>query len=217
MSSLSRTPRFVLAPVALAAGVLAGSAAHAQAPSTPATAPSADQAQTVVVTGTRRSNRTVAESESPIDILSARDMQASSAPDLGTILSQLLPSFNEPRPSVTDASDAVRAAQLRGLSPDETLVLVDGKRRHTTSVVNVNGSQGRGSSPVDLGSIPIAAIDHIEVLRDDAAAQYGSDAIAGVINIILKKGAKGGFAQLEGGETARHDGKQLTGSTSVGY
>ena len=221
MSSLARTPRFVLAPVALAVGIFTGSIAHAQAPSasaaTTATTPSADPAQTVVVTGTRRSNRTVAESESPIDILSARDLQASGAPDLGTVLSQLLPSFNEPRPSVTDASDAVRAAQLRGLSPDETLVLIDGKRRHTTSVVNVNGSQGRGSAPADLSSIPIAAIDHIEVLRDGAAAQYGSDAIAGVVNIILKKGAQGGFAQLEGGQTSRGDGKQLTGSASAGY
>ena len=214
MASLQSNSRFLLAPVALAAAQLAQSA-HAQQ-STP-TAAAADATQTVVVTGTRRSNRTVAESESPIDILSAKDLQASGAADLGTVLSQLLPSFNDPRPSVTDASDAVRAAQLRGLAPDETLVLIDGKRRHTTSVVNVNGSQGRGSSPVDLGSIPVAAIDHIEVLRDGAAAQYGSDAIAGVVNVILKKGAKGGFAQLEAGETGKHDGAQLVGSASAGY
>jgi iron complex outermembrane receptor protein len=221
MALFARTPRFILAPVAIATGLLASDVANAQAAADPAavavTTPSAGQTQNVVVTGTRRSNRTVAESESPIDILSARDLQAGGAPDLGTVLSQLLPSFNDPRPSVTDASDAVRAAQLRGLSPDETLVLIDGKRRHTTSVVNVNGSQGRGSSPVDLGSIPIAAIDHIEVLRDGAAAQYGSDAIAGVINIILKKGAQGGFAQLDGGKTSRGDGAQLTGSASAGY
>jgi iron complex outermembrane receptor protein len=217
MPSLSRTSRFVLAPVAVAAALLAESAGAQQSPPAATAAPSSsDAAQTVVVTGTRRSNRTVAESESPIDVLSAKDLQASGAPDLGTVLSQLLPSFNDPRPSVTDASDAVRAAQLRGLSPDETLVLIDGKRRHTTSVVNVNGSQGRGSAPVDLSSIPVAAIDHIEVLRDGAAAQYGSDAIAGVINIILKKGAKGGFAQLEGGETSKHDGGQLVGSASAG-
>jgi iron complex outermembrane recepter protein len=221
MASFARAPRFILAPVAIAIGLLASDVANAQATSDPAaaavTTPSDGPTQNVVVTGTRRSNRTVAESESPIDILSARDLQAGGAPDLGTVLSQLLPSFNDPRPSVTDASDAVRAAQLRGLSPDETLVLIDGKRRHTTSVVNVNGSQGRGSSPVDLGSIPIAAIDHIEILRDGAAAQYGSDAIAGVINIILKKGAQGGFAQLDGGKTTRGDGAQLTGSASAGY
>lgn len=201
----------------MAASMLVAGVAHAQNAPASSPPPSAEPAQSVVVTGTRRSNRTVAESESPIDILGARDLQASGAPDLGTVLSQLLPSFNDPRPSVTDASDAVRAAQLRGLAPDETLVLIDGKRRHTTSVVNVNGSQGRGSSPVDLSSIPIAAIDHIEVLRDGAAAQYGSDAIAGVINIILKKGAKGGLSQLEGGETSRHDGAQLAGSASAGF
>ena len=216
MPLISRPRHLVIAPVAIAAGLFI-QLASAQGSPPPQAAVSADPAQTVVVTGTRRSNRTVAESESPVDVLTARDLQASGAPDLGTVLSQLLPSFNDPRPSVTDASDAVRAAQLRGLSPDETLVLIDGKRRHTTSVVNVNGSQGRGSAPVDLGSIPIAAIDHIEVLRDGAAAQYGSDAIAGVINVILKKGAQGGFAQLEGGETGRHDGKQATGSASVGY
>ena len=217
MSSLSRNPRFVLAPVAIAAALLVEPAgAQQSSPPATSTTTAGDQAQTVVVTGTRRSNRTVAESESPIDVLTAKDLQASGAPDLGTVLSQLLPSFNDPRPSVTDASDAVRAAQLRGLAPDQTLVLIDGKRRHTTSVVNVNGSQGRGSAPVDLGSIPVAAIDHIEVLRDGAAAQYGSDAIAGVINIILKKGAKGGFAQLEAGETSHHDGAQLVGSASAG-
>jgi len=86
--------------------------------------------------------------------------------------------MNFPRPSGADASDAVRPAQLRGLSPDQTLVLVNGKRRHASSVVNVNGTLGRGSAPADLNAIPLAAIDHIEVLRDGAAAQYGSDAIA---------------------------------------
>ena len=216
MPSNARTPLFALAPVALAASLFSPTV-NAQAATPPTASASADPTQSVVVTGTRRSNRTVAESESPVDVLSARDLQASGAPDLGTVLSQLLPSFNDPRPSVTDASDAVRAAQLRGLAPDQTLVLIDGKRRHTTSVVNVNGSQGRGSAPVDLSSIPVAAIDHIEVLRDGAAAQYGSDAIAGVINIILKKGAQGGFAQLEGGQTSRHDGGQLAGSASAGY
>ena len=216
MSRLSLTHAFALTPIAIAT-LFASGAVHAQAPAPAASAASPEAVQAVVVTGTRRSNRTVADSESPIDVLSASDLRASGATDLGTVLSKLLPSFNAPRPSVTDTSDAVRAAQLRGLAPDETLVLVDGKRRHTTSIVNVNGSQGRGSAPVDLNSIPVAAIDHIEVLRDGAAAQYGSDAIAGVINVILKKGAKGGFAELDAGETSRHDGKQLAGSASAGY
>lgn len=109
-------------------------------------------------------------------------------------------------PNGAAGTDASQPAQLRGLSPDETLVLIDGKRQHSTAIVNVNGSLGRGSSPVDLSAIPIDAIDHIEVLRDGAAAQYGSDAIAGVINIILKHGAKGGAASVTGGRYSRGDG-----------
>lgn len=133
-----------------------------------------------------------ADSQSPIDVLSANDLKKTGATDLNTVLSRLLPSFNFPRPSVTDTSDAIKPAQLRGLSPDHTLVLVNGKRRHTTSIVNANGTQGRGSSPVDLNAIPLEAVERIEVLRDGAAALYGSDAIAGVVNIILKKASSGG-------------------------
>ncbi len=182
----------------------------------PAPADGAAELHNVVVTGTRRTNRTLAQSESPVDVLTARDLQSSGSTELATVLSQLLPSFNFPRPTLTDASDAVRPAQLRGLSPDQTLVLIDGKRRHTTAIVNVQGSQGRGSSPVDLNAIPLAAIARIEVLRDGAAAQYGSDAIAGVINIILKKGAAGGAFGLGAGQSDRGDGRNLSGSASVG-
>jgi iron complex outermembrane receptor protein len=171
--------------------------------------------QSVVVTGTYAKNRRTLDSESPIDVISGRDLQASGSSELATVLGRLLPSVNFPRPSGADASDAVRPAQLRGLSPDQVLVLVNGKRRHTSAVVNVNGTLGRGSAPVDLNAIPVAAIDHIEVLRDGAAAQYGSDAIAGVINIILKKGAAGGDVELAVGEYQERDGKQgsLKGST----
>jgi iron complex outermembrane receptor protein len=198
------------------AALSAGAALPALAQTATTAVAAADNSTQIVVTGTRRINRTVAQSESPVDVLSSRDLQSTGATDLSTVLGQLLPSFNFPRPSVTDASDAVRPAQLRGLSPDQTLVLIDGKRRHTTSIVNVNGSQGRGSSPVDLNAIPLAAIDRIEVLRDGAAAQYGSDAIAGVINIILKKGAKGGSAGLALGQTDKGDGATAAGSASSG-
>ncbi len=171
----------------------------------------------VVVTGTYAKNRRTVDSESPIDIIGARELQATGATELATVLGRLLPSVNFPRPSGADASDAVRPAQLRGLSPDQTLVLVNGKRRHTSAVVNVNGTQGRGSAPVDLNAIPLAAIDHIEVLRDGAAAQYGSDAIAGVINIILKKGPNGGEAELGVGEYQQRDGKQVSLRGSGGF
>jgi len=179
-------------------------------------APAADSLQQVVVTGTRRTDRTRAESESPVDVIGARELQRAGSNELATVLAELLPSLNFPRPSLTDASDAVRPAQLRGLSPDETLVLVNGKRRHSGSVVNINGSEGRGSAPVDLNAIPIAAIDHIEVLRDGAAAQYGSDAIAGVVNIVLKKGAGGGFVGTDFSQTDRGDGGTEAGSASAG-
>jgi len=175
-----------------------------------------DALQQVVVTGTRRTDRTLGESESPVDVIGGAELRRAGSSELATVLAQLLPSLNFPRPSLTDASDAVRPAQLRGLSPDQTLVLVDGKRRHSGAVVNINGSAGRGSAPVDLNAIPLAAIDHIEVLRDGAAAQYGSDAIAGVINIVLKKGAAGGGVDAQFGQTDRGDGGAGAGSASLG-
>ena len=180
-------------------------------------APADGELQSVVVTGTYAKNRRTIDSESPVDIISARELQASGSTELATVLGRLVPSMNFPRPSGADTSDAVRPAQLRGLSPDQTLVLVNGKRRYTSAVVNVNGTQGRGSAPVDLNAIPLAAIERIEVLRDGAAAQYGSDAIAGVINIILKKGAAGGDVEVGYGEYKEGDGKQRTLRGSTGF
>ncbi|GGC58436.1 TonB-dependent receptor plug domain-containing protein [Undibacterium terreum] len=174
-----------------------------------------NQGDTVIVTGTRTVKRTVSDSEAPIDVLTSKDLQSTGSSELATVLSRLLPSLNFPRPAVADASSAVRTAQLRGLSPDQTLVLVNGKRWHTTAVVNVSGAAGRGSAPADLNTIPLAAIDRIEVLRDGAAAQYGSDAIAGVINIILKKGTSGGEIQGSLGQYDKGDGAQ--GSLSANF
>ncbi|PHV28002.1 TonB-dependent receptor [Janthinobacterium sp. BJB426] len=179
--------------------------------------PAEGELQSVVVTGTFAKNRRTIDSESPIDILTSRDLQSTGSAELATVLARLLPSMNFPRPTGADGSDAVRPAQLRGLSPDQTLVLVNGKRRYTSAVVNVNGTLGRGSAPVDLNAIPLAAIDHVEVLRDGAAAQYGSDAIAGVINIILKKGAAGGDIEVGYGQTQERDGKQKSIKGSAGF
>jgi len=176
-----------------------------------------EQMQSVVVTGTRSLNRRTLDSESPVDVIGSKELLSTGSGELATVLARLLPSMNFPRPSGADASDAVRPAQLRGLSPDQTLVLVNGKRRHASSVVNVNGTLGRGSAPVDLNAIPLAAIERIEVLRDGAAAQYGSDAIAGVVNIILKKGAEGGEAELTYGGYDKGDGKQVTVRGSTGF
>jgi iron complex outermembrane receptor protein len=211
-------------PAAPAHGTGSGSTPRSAAPmawarlggGTQLAASSFEALNTVVVTGTRELNRTVATSLSPIDVLTPAALAATGAPDLATALRVLLPAFNFPQPSITDATDASQPAQLRGLSPDETLVLIDGKRLHTTAIVNVNDTIGRGSSPVDLSAIPLDAVDHIEVLRDGAAAQYGSDAIAGVINIILKQGPRGGSAEFTSGQYQEGDGRTEQGGADGG-
>ena len=124
----------------------------------------------------------------PVDIITRSQIAASGYTETAEVIESIAPSFNFPRPTITDGTDTVRPATLRGLGPDQVLVLVNGKRRHQSALVHLNNSIGRGSTGVDLNALPLAAIDHIEVLRDGAAAQYGSDAIAGVINIVLTGG-----------------------------
>lgn len=173
----------------------------------------------VIVTGTRVANRTVAESTAPIDIITPAMLESTGTTELATALARTLPSLNFPRPAITDGTDAVRPAQLRGLSPDQVLVLINGKRMHGTALVNLNGTQGRGSSPADLNTIPMAAIERVEVLRDGASAQYGSDAIAGVINIVLKASGSGGSINARMGTMKEGDGDsyQLTGNAGTKY
>jgi iron complex outermembrane receptor protein len=214
MIKLHLTPTRLAIALTLALTVTANASAQDAATAKPDKAKTLDS---VVVTGTRVSNRTASESLAPIDVLSPADLQSSGTSELATALSRLLPSLNFPRPSLTDGTDGARPAQLRGLSPDQVLVLVNGKRRHTGAIVNLNGSQGRGSSPVDLNAIPISAVKRIEVLRDGAAAQYGSDAIAGVINIVLKDGAEGGSVAASVGQFSAGDGLQREGSGDVGF
>jgi iron complex outermembrane recepter protein len=144
--------------------------------------------QEVVVVGSRASGG-AADKAVPVDILSADDIARTGATETMQALEMLAPSFNFPRPTLSDGTDSVRPATLRGLGPDQVLVLVNGKRRHQTAIVHINNTVGRGSTGVDLNAIPVSAIERIEILRDGAAAQYGSDAIAGVINIVLKSRA----------------------------
>ncbi len=178
---------------------------------------SATTLDTVIVTGTRVADRTVAESQSPIDIITPEALTATGTTELATALARALPSLNFPRPALVDGTSAIRPAQLRGLSPDQVLVLVNGKRRHASSLLNLNGSIGRGSAPVDLNTIPVAAIARVEVLRDGASAQYGSDAIAGVVNVVLKGAEHGGSLAANVGQYSAGDGKQhqLSGDTGV--
>src|SRR5205085_2770365 len=144
------------------------------------------QLDPAVVVGTRSHDRTVLNSPVPVDVLTPTEIRATGQVETSQIIQALAPSFNFPRPTIADGTDHVRPSTLRGLGPDQVLVLVNGKCRHTSALVNVNGTVGRGSTGVDLNAIPASAFERIEILRDGAAAQYGSDAIAGVINIILK-------------------------------
>jgi iron complex outermembrane recepter protein len=188
----------------------------ASAQSAPAE-PEMETLDEIVSVGTRRKDRTVAESIAPVDVLSPEEIENSGTPEIQAVLARTVPSFNFPRTSITDASDHVRPAQLRGLAPDQTLVLINGKRRHRTAIINVNGTVGRGSSPVDLNAIPSSAIQRIEVLRDGAAAQYGSDAIAGVINVVLKDASSGGGVDLRYGVHDRGDGELFQVAGNMGF
>ncbi|HTI62038.1 MAG TPA: TonB-dependent receptor, partial [Gemmatimonadaceae bacterium] len=147
--------------------------------------------EAVTTLGTRGEQRTVLDAPVPIDVLPAADLHSTGRTETAQMIQAVAPSFNFPRTTLGDATDNVRPATLRGMSPDQSLVLINGKRRHLSAVVNINGFVGRGSEAVDLNAIPASMIDHIEILRDGAAAQYGSDAIAGVINIVLKSNAPG--------------------------
>jgi iron complex outermembrane receptor protein len=170
----------------------------------PAAAPEDDQdASPIIVTGTRQTTRTVADSLAPIDVLGKADMETSGKQSVRDLLGTLVPSINVSN-NGAGASWAVRTLSLRGLGGDQLLVLVNGKRRHNTATLFINGSVQNGQSPPDLDLIAGNAIERIEVLRDGASAQYGSDAIAGVVNVILKKDTSGsasilGGAYLDGG------------------
>jgi iron complex outermembrane receptor protein len=210
-----RLPRAV--PAVLSTAILFALAGTASAQdANQATPAKAETLSTVIVTGTRSEARTVSSSLTPIDVVPFKVLLQTGTTDLPTALARLIPSLNFPRPAAADTADTQRPAQMRGLSPDQVLVLVDGKRWHQGAILLNNGVIGRGSQPVDLNTIPMSAIDHIEVLRDGASAQYGSDAIAGVINIILKKGAKGGDVQVTGGQYSAGDGRQWQGSANFG-
>jgi iron complex outermembrane recepter protein len=167
----------------------------------------------LAVTGTRAPERTSVESPVPVDVLTEAEIKSSGRTETAQIIQMLAPSFNFPRTSIADGTDHTRPATLRGLAPDQVLVLVNGKRRHVSALINVNGTVGRGSGMVDLNAIPASAIDRIEILRDGAAAQYGSDAIAGVINIILKANAANEIAGTAG-TTTEGDGEVAQGALS---
>jgi iron complex outermembrane recepter protein len=186
--------------------------------SVPATAQEVAAADTeaVIVTGTRVTGLTAADSAAPITVIGTDALSHVGQPNLIQALAQLSPSFSaESRGGDTGA--LTLSARLRGLSPNDTLVLIDGKRRHSSANLHVGSGQFQGAATADLDLIPVAAIDHIEVLEEGAAAQYGTDAIAGVVNIILKKNASGGVINATAGQYIKGDGQTYDFNGNVGF
>ena len=172
--------------------------------------------ESVVVVGTRSIGRRALQAPAPIDVVEREQLSLTGQSETGRILQMLVPSFNFSSSSISDGTDALRPATLRGLGPDQTLVLVNGKRRHKSALLHINTSVGRGTAGTDFNAIPSSAIKRIEVLRDGAAAQYGSDAIAGVINIVLKDDVDTGDANFYWGQTYEGDGDTWIGNANYG-
>ena len=199
----------------LGLGALTAAASAASDETTPSMSPATDTSalDQIIVTGSRESGITAASSAAPVQLLSAAELKTVAGnPDLLAALAQTVPSFTA-QAFGNDMAGQTLQARLRGLSCNDVLVLVNGKRRHTTANIEVDSGPFQGCAGTDLNFIPIAAIDHIEVLTDGAAAQYGSDAIAGVINIILKKNAKGG--SISGTYGGYMDGGGVTGDVAA--
>ncbi|WP_445956612.1 TonB-dependent receptor [Yeosuana sp.] len=180
----------------------------------------------VVLIGTRNPNRSATDTAVPVDVINVAEL-VTAAPqvNLNQILNYVAPSFTSNTQTISDGTDFIDPASLRALGPDQVLVLINGKRRHNTSLINVNGTFGRGSVGTDLNAIPAASIQRIEVLRDGAAAQYGSDAIAGVINIVLKRSTNelnlnitsgANFTKNANGQTGGVDGGTTNVSANYG-
>lgn len=184
------------------------------------------QIKDVVITGTRSKPRTILDSPTPIDIIDIKKIADNGAQvSINQILNYVAPSFTSTPQSLGGSTDMTDPASLRGLGPDQVLVLVNGKRRYNSATINVNGTFGKGTVGTDMNAIPVSSIDRIEILRDAAAAQYGSDAVAGVINIILKNTVNKFTASVTGGEyvsknTARnetsHDGEAIQVNANYG-
>ena len=170
----------------------------------------------LVVTGTR-TQRSALETTVPVDVVTSLEIQQSPHTELNQVIRDIIPSFNASHQTISDGTDHVNPASLRGLGPDQVLVLINGKRRHHSALTHVNGTFGRGTVGVDLNAIPLSAVERIEVLRDGAAAQYGSDAIAGVVNVVLKSQTDALVANLRTGVTGEGDGEQIGGDANFGF
>ncbi|MCY4144691.1 MAG: TonB-dependent receptor [Gammaproteobacteria bacterium] len=176
-----------------------------------------EEIEEIIVVGSRRLDRSAADSPVPVDVLSGEDLLSYGANDMDELLSTFVPSYNVGIEPISDAATFIRPAMLRSLAPDATLVLVNGKRRHRAAVIALLGSGAAGGSQApDLSAIPAIALERIEVLRDGASAQYGSDAIAGIINLVLKNDSSGIIVDAKMGQHYEGDGGQLSVAANIG-
>jgi iron complex outermembrane receptor protein len=207
----SPAPRSWLIAVAVATALAAPTAALSQ---------EEQEFEEIVVTGTRKGGQSPTETLSPVDMLSGQLLSDQAAFDLTEGLPKISPSLNTQRFPIADGTAFIRPVTLRNLSPDHTLVLMNGTRRHRSALVNLQlaplGTVNQGSQGVDFAAFPAIAIQRVEILRDGAAAQYGSDAIAGVVNIILKDGPEGGSLSAQYGSYYESDGDRLSVSGNIG-
>ena len=186
-------------------------------PTLPSFAVAADEVEEVVAVGTRREARSVGDSPAPVDIISGSDFTNQGAADLPDMIRTLVPSFNVNTQPISDAATLIRPANLRGLPPDNMLVLTNGKRRHRGAVISFLGSGiSDGAQGPDISAIPSIALKQVEVLRDGAAAQYGSDAIAGIMNFVYRDNSEGTQLEIRTGEYADGDGDTYRVAANVG-
>ena len=205
-----------LLAVLFASAAFAPAALAQQAPP-PAAPPPASEVDQVVVTGTRATGHTELDSDAPISVYNGRDLSQAGTLSLGEALESVSPAINFPHASTSASVANTRIFSMDGLQSDETLVLINGKRYPLSASLIFNNDPGRGSAPYDIGGIPVGAIDHVEILQDGAASQYGSDAIAGVVNIILKKYDAGGSAAAQTGATEVGDGWNYDFTATQGF
>ena len=212
MSSFERATLLVSAALVAALAAFAGTSVAQE--STPAAGP----LEEVVVVGTRRRDRSAADSPVPVDVVTGDDFLAHGDTDMDNLLSATVPSYNVSMEPISDAATFIRPATLRSLAPDATLVLVNGKRRHRAAVIALLGAGiSGGSQGPDLSAIPAIALDRLEVLRDGASAQYGSDAIAGVMNFVLKSDSDGSMFDVKLGSHFEGDGNAVTFAANKGF
>lgn len=209
MNFNSRIVKGTLLPMAVLLSVASPQQTFAQ---------SDEMIEEIVTTGTRRAARSADDTPAPIDVVSADELRNQGDTDMSNLLRTSVPSYNVGTMPISDAATLVRPANLRGLAPDSTLVLVNGKRRHRAAVISfLGGGISDGSQGPDIGVIPTIALKQVEVLRDGAASQYGSDAIAGVVNFILRDSQEGASVEAQWGENYEGDGGQYKIAGNIGF